>query len=411
MAAKRDPAAIRYRNPGAMWGRTGKRPAGGATVPTNAKIPLKWGSTQTVYLSDGTGQGNNIAVFDTPVQGICAQLDLWRTSPKYKNKRFADAIATWSGGNNVPDYIAYCKKRVPGLTDDTIMNDAFWSGPSGIAFLKAQAAHEAGKAMPWPAADWIEAQRIVFGKALARSKPAATPAAAAPSDVVTAPAPVAVKRPGILSTLWNVLRGKDAAVVTTPEKARPGLHPDGDAVLYDQQEMLSSKGYTEVGNPDGLMGDRTKSAIREFRKQNGLKPSEAIDAEFASALLTAGPRRVAAARADATAKDLRDSGNSQIKTLDGFGNIGWLLGLLGIGGGVDQSGLLGKANDTLQTAQDTLGTIATVFQTIINVAAWCFAHWWIFAVAAGLYLLFKVAMGVLNVVVLFKQGFLSRADR
>ena len=76
MAAKREPASIRYKNPGAMWGRTGKRPAGGATVPTNAKIPLKWGSSQTVYLGDGTGQGNNIAVFDTWVQGICAQRPL-----------------------------------------------------------------------------------------------------------------------------------------------------------------------------------------------------------------------------------------------------------------------------------------------------------------------------------------------
>jgi hypothetical protein len=33
--------------------------------------------------------GNNIAVFPPYVQGICAQRDLWRTSPNYKNKRFA----------------------------------------------------------------------------------------------------------------------------------------------------------------------------------------------------------------------------------------------------------------------------------------------------------------------------------
>jgi hypothetical protein len=84
---------------------------------TNAPIPKKWGSTQTVYLSDGLGQGNNIAVFDTWVQGICAQLDLWRTSPRYKNKRFEDAIRVWSGGNNVESYIAYVTARVPGMTE------------------------------------------------------------------------------------------------------------------------------------------------------------------------------------------------------------------------------------------------------------------------------------------------------
>jgi hypothetical protein len=145
-----------------MWGRTGKRPSADKVVPTNAPIPLKWGSKTTIYLSDGMGQGNNIAEFDTWVQGICAQLDLWRSSAFYKNKRFADAIATWSGHNNVPSYIAYVKARVPGITEDTIMNDAFWKSPMGLAFLKAQAGHEAGKTYPAPDADWIAAQKRVF---------------------------------------------------------------------------------------------------------------------------------------------------------------------------------------------------------------------------------------------------------
>jgi hypothetical protein len=127
-------------------------------------LAKKWGSTQTVKLNDGTGQGNNIAVFPTYVQGICAQLDLWRTSKHYRNKPFKDAIRVWSGGNHVESYIAFVLKRVPGMTRDTIMDDAFWRSSMGIAFLKAQAWHEAGKPYPAPAADWIEAQNIVFGK-------------------------------------------------------------------------------------------------------------------------------------------------------------------------------------------------------------------------------------------------------
>ena len=163
-------ASIRTKNPGAMWGRTGQKPttffetaAGPHGVETNAPIPLKWGSIQTIYLSDGLGQDNNIAIFPTWVQGICAQLDLWRSSDKYRNKHFADAIAIWSGGNEVPSYIDFCKKRVPGLAENTVMNDAFWQSPSGIEFLKAQAWHEAGKEYPAPDADWIEAQKRVFG--------------------------------------------------------------------------------------------------------------------------------------------------------------------------------------------------------------------------------------------------------
>ncbi len=144
-----EPASIRYKNPGAMWGNA---------------IAIKWGAARKpVTLNDGKGQGNNIAVFPTFVQGICAQLDLWRSSKNYKNKRFADAIAIWSGHNEVPSYIAFCKKRVPGLTENTIMNDAFWQSPKGIAFLKAQAWHEAGKQYPAPDEDWIEAQNTVFG--------------------------------------------------------------------------------------------------------------------------------------------------------------------------------------------------------------------------------------------------------
>jgi len=147
----KEPASIRFKNPGAMWG---------------SALAIKWGAEkQAVTLNDGKGQGNNIAVFPTYVQGICAQLDLWRSSSNYKNKKFADAIAIWSGHNEVESYIAFVLKRVPGMTRNTIMNDAFWRSPSGIAFLKAQAWHEAGKEYPAPDADWIEAQRRVFEKA------------------------------------------------------------------------------------------------------------------------------------------------------------------------------------------------------------------------------------------------------
>lgn len=147
-----EPAAIRHKNPGAMW---------------PGAIATKWGSTKWVYLNDGTGQGGNgkgnkIATFDNWVDGICAQLDLWRTSKNYRNKRFADAIAIWSGGNNVLAYIGHVKSRIPGMDENTVMNDAFWRGPMGVKFLQVQAAHEAGKPIPAPDADWMEAQRRVF---------------------------------------------------------------------------------------------------------------------------------------------------------------------------------------------------------------------------------------------------------
>ena len=145
----KEPASIRYKNPGAMWG---------------SKLAIKWGANpRAVSLNDGTGQNNNIAVFPTFVQGICAQLDLWRTSKNYRNKPFSDAIAIWSGGNHVESYIKFVLDRVPGMSRDTVMDDPFWASPMGIGFLKAQAWHEAGKQYPAQDWDWIEAQRRVMG--------------------------------------------------------------------------------------------------------------------------------------------------------------------------------------------------------------------------------------------------------
>lgn len=144
-----EPASIRYKNPGAMWGNA---------------LAIKWGAAKkAVTLNDGKGQGNNIAVFPTFVQGICAQMDLWRTSKNYKNKRFADAIAIWCGHNSTESYISFVTSRVPGMTRNTVMDDAFWRGPMAIGFLKAQAWHEAGKRYPAPDQDWTDAQKRVLG--------------------------------------------------------------------------------------------------------------------------------------------------------------------------------------------------------------------------------------------------------
>lgn len=150
--ATREPAAIRYKNPGAMWPN---------------KIATKWGSTRWVYLSDGTGQGggghgNKIAIFEAWVDGICAQLDLWRTSVNYRNKTLAAALKIWSGGNHVEAYIAHVIRLIPDMTRNTVMNEVFWAGPNGVKFLKVQAAHEAGRQMPVPDPTWFDAQKRVM---------------------------------------------------------------------------------------------------------------------------------------------------------------------------------------------------------------------------------------------------------
>ena len=248
--ANREPASIRYKNPGAMWG---------------SALAIKWGAApKPVTLNDGKGQGNNIAVFPSYVLGICAQLDLWRTSKNYRNKPFDEAIRIWSGGNNVESYIAFVLKRVPGMTRNTVMNDTFWRSPSGIAFLKAQAWHEAGKPYPAPEADWIEAQRRVFANDLPNTS------------------------------------AKNVAVPTSTYST------DVKRVQSD----LIALGYHEVGDADGLIGGKTRGAITAFLGDRGIIAAAGISptltAEIAKAKGEGWSRPVAPARAYATAADVAE---------------------------------------------------------------------------------------------------------
>jgi hypothetical protein len=257
-----EPASIRTMNPGAMWGRVGHKPtaffetaAGPHGVETNAPIPLKWGSTQTIYLSDGLGQDNNIAIFPAWVNGICAQLDLWRTSDKYRNKRFADAIAIWSGGNEVQSYIEFCKKRVPGLDELTVMNDAFWQSPSGVAFLKAQAWHEAGKQYPAPDADWLEAQRRVMDGAPA--------AVAAPPLMAPAKVPGAILR--YVQDHGAISYGMFHSDIVGQVQA---------ALLRDGRELVPDRDYGRI----------TRTAVTKFQTDHQLNPVGYIGFKTAAAL-------------------------------------------------------------------------------------------------------------------------------
>jgi hypothetical protein len=220
----KEPASIRFKNPGAMWGG-------------NA-VSRKWGELANVPLNDGTGQGNRIAVFPTFVNGICAQIDLWR-GPRYRNKTFAAAIAVWSGGNHVESYIAFVLKRVPGMKRDTVISDAFLNSPMGLAFLKAQAWHEAGKPYPAPDSDFRAAQARVFGGKQS-ANPASTAkktggaivvgggaaASAATTNGLSLPVALAI---GIgiavvVYIVWRFSQSKAPAIVPLP----PVISPDPD---------------------------------------------------------------------------------------------------------------------------------------------------------------------------------------
>lgn len=109
-------------------------------------------------------------------------------------------------------------------------------------------------------------------------------------------------------TIEALLAEVKAMPVTTPvvEHDEPESTALTDASTVAQvQARLFELGYTEVGSKradgtfDGRLGNLTKAAILAFRNDNGLPLVDQIDMAMLVALMTAKPRALPAARAEA----------------------------------------------------------------------------------------------------------------
>jgi peptidoglycan hydrolase-like protein with peptidoglycan-binding domain len=200
----------------------------------------------------------------------------------------------------------------------------------------------------------------------------------------------------------------------SPKPAPTPVQPIGTGyseVVERVQKQLQALGYAEVGIADGLFGQKTRDMIKAFSADNGLPAStgEITDA-FLAALPKAKHRPVSEQRANTTAKDLRQAGNEPAKSLNNLGWIGNIIGLGGVVGGLNETGVFDSIKSAADTATGTISTIQGVLVTVINAVQWVVAHWWLFAIIAALWIVFKVAKGVLELVVLFRQGILQRAS-
>lgn len=243
--------------------------------------------------------------------------------------------------------------------------------------------------------------------ALGGAQPAKKPAATVAAPVAPAPAPASLTtvQPGFWSRLWSSLRGKPALPAVS---AAPAMETKGDPVVFRVQKALSDRGYTEVGRIDGLKGGRTDDAVSNARAVAGLPRDGGIDDAFLAALPKLPPRAVSIARASATVETLRSEGQPAVASFADINLIQRGLVALGIGGGVNATGVLDSLKQTAEGAQSTLSTVGDVAGTAVGVLQWCIGHWWIFATGFGLWTIFKVATGVLDLVVKFRQGFLTK---
>ena len=137
------PASIRNNNPGAMW------PGAQAA---------RFGSLGYEALNDG--QGNKIARFATPEAGAAANMAL--LAEKYVGMTLRDAIAKWSGGNDVGTYLSGLAGK--GFGADTVLTPELMKNQELMtSLLKAMAQHEAGRPFPMSDAQWGNAFQLYLG--------------------------------------------------------------------------------------------------------------------------------------------------------------------------------------------------------------------------------------------------------
>ena len=181
-----------------------------------------------------------------------------------------------------------------------------------------------------------------------------------------------------------------------------------DETVRRVQQQLQALGYPEVGLADGYMGAKTQAAIRAFAADNGIGSNGDITDDILATLPKARPRTVTEQRANTTARDLRAAGNEQAKAFKGLGWLGQALGLGGLLGAVNELGALDSIREAADGAAAAFATFQGLLVAIVSTLQWCVAHWWLFAMLAGLWTIYRVTVAVLNLVILFRQGVLQR---
>lgn len=135
-ARAKEPASIRYCNPGAMY------PGPSAT---------KFGSTRHEVI----GGGHLIAVFPDDLSGAAAQFDLLYN--KYTGLTIRAAIRKWCGDNSANAYAQRVSKETGLDPDEVLTKDMVLDPKVAIPFCRAAAQVEAGKPYPLDDTGWLAA--------------------------------------------------------------------------------------------------------------------------------------------------------------------------------------------------------------------------------------------------------------
>lgn len=168
-AAKRIPASIRNRNPGAQY---------------PSAVSRRFGSTSHQVLKSKDGE-HLIATFPTDVQGAAAMFYLL-ASPAYADgkRTIREAITKWCGGFYVSTYLTVLETKA-GVSRDTVLTRGLVCNPDvAIPLAQAMAWQEAGTDYPMTDDEWAQAHAMALPQAAAEATPVeVSTGAPRPTDV------------------------------------------------------------------------------------------------------------------------------------------------------------------------------------------------------------------------------------
>jgi hypothetical protein len=73
---------------------------------------------------------------------------------------------------------------------------------------------------------------------------------------------------------------------------------------------------------------------------------------------------------------------------------------------VNELGAFDAPRDAAGGAAATFSALHGLLVTIVSAVQWTIALWWLFAILAGLWTIYRVRTAVLSLVILFRQGVL-----
>lgn len=170
---------------------------------------------------------------------------------------------------------------------------------------------------------------------------------------------------------WSKIKDTpyDPADVEVPVPATKAPQQVSKIDLVAQvQQLLRDKGYPEVGNPDGIYGNRTRNAILAFQADNRMSLTGLATDDVLAALVKAPVRQNSQDRETATVKDLKELGIPTVQIGDKLQKIA--IGVItasGLGGVFDGTASFEQITKGVASLREMTGAIMQLSPWIVGV--------------------------------------------